>query len=739
VNERDIGTRSFPAALLLVAVALSLTAILGLGWSLYQAASVTEASRERAALFESLRGDIIHMDEVLTMSAPMAAATGDLRWEQRYRQYEQKLDATIRKTLELTPGSGAPAATTFAANEQLVAMENRGFDLVRGGRTAEAQEVLSSEAYEKQKRRYAQGVSDFIHQARESLDAQLRRERRNAAVWIGTAAAALMISSGIWLLAFLRVREWRAALVRGIEERERAERALRETEQDLVTAQRITQVGFWRRDLVTEESRWSDEAFRILGLARGEMSPSYQAILNAVHPEDRAQVERKLEQVIRERRASSLEFRIVRRDGTVRHLVGTGELIGDASGTPMILRGTIQDVTERRQAEEQLRQAQKMEVVGQLTGGVAHDFNNLLAVMAGNLELLSEGVPEDSPLRDCIDAALHASGRGAELTQRLLAFSRRQALAPVRTDLNELVREMDGLLRRTLGETIQIETLLAEDLWESRIDRNQLENALLNLTVNARDAMPGGGKLTVETANVVIDQGRAQQLEDADPGPYVMLSVRDTGSGIPADLLPKVFEPFFTTKQVGRGSGLGLSMVYGFVKQSGGHVELASGRNAGTTFELYLPKAQGAASHRANEPASEREPSGRGELVLVVEDDAKVRVMVSRLLAGLGYRVVDVRDAREAEARIAEEPSIDLLLTDVVLPGGMSGPAFAAVARERRPDLRVVYMSGYAENAFGPNGILDDSDRLISKPFRRAELARTVREALDDERPAGHL
>ncbi len=401
--------------------------------------------------------------------------------------------------------------------------------------------------------------------------------------------------------------------------------------------------------------------------------------------------------------------------------------------TPPAFFAVVRDITEEKKIERQLRQAQKMEAVGQLTGGIAHDFNNLLAVVLGNLELAREKTDDPAAMRELIELAIGAADRGAKLTHRLLAFSRRQVLAPEKVDVNALVRGMFDLLRRTLGETIEIETVTAPGLWHTRIDPGQLENALLNLAINARDAMPDGGRLTIETMNATLDDEYAAAQAEVEPGEYVMVAVMDSGEGMPPAVLERVFEPFFTTKQAGAGSGLGLSMVYGFVKQSGGHVTIYSEPGRGTAVKLYLPRSDDAGRCRAA-PVGGEVPRGRGEVVLLVEDDPDVRTLAVTLLGGLGYSVLEAPDGRRALDELARAKGVNLLFTDVVLPGGMTGGRLAREARRISPGIKVLFMSGYTGSANfaeteGPDGV--ENFTFLQKPFRKADLARAVRAALD--------
>jgi PAS domain S-box-containing protein len=399
-----------------------------------------------------------------------------------------------------------------------------------------------------------------------------------------------------------------------------------------------------------------------------------------------------------------------------------------------VVLATARDTTESRAIEEQLHQAQKMEAIGQLTGGLAHDFNNLLAIITGNLELVRERTAGDLALDEMTADALEAAQQGARLTHQLLAYSRRQPLDPKVVNVASFIEDTTQLLRRTLGETIEIRRMIPADLWTTRIDPHQLQNALLNLAVNGRDAMPKGGVLIIEAANTVLDDDYAQQNVEVTPGPYVQLAVMDTGTGMPPEVVTHALEPFFTTKAVGKGSGLGLSMVYGFVKQSGGHIKIYSEIGRGTTVRLYLPKGPGSVDDQILTEGRIAIPVSSGdEVILLVEDDAMLRKLAVRTLTGLGYRVAEAEDGSAAMQILKEAGQIDLLLTDVVFPKGVSGPNLARQAQQERPGLKVLYMSGYTRDAIEANG-LSEVGSLISKPFLKAELARKLREVLDQGR-----
>jgi signal transduction histidine kinase/FixJ family two-component response regulator len=394
------------------------------------------------------------------------------------------------------------------------------------------------------------------------------------------------------------------------------------------------------------------------------------------------------------------------------------------------------EANERARIEEALRQAQKMESIGQLTGGVAHDFNNLLTIIMGNLETLRRQVEKDTPdvarLTRATQNAMTGAKRAAALTQQLLAFSRRQPLQPKPVHPNRLVSHMSDLLRRTLGEQIVIETVLAGGLWPAFADPNQLENAILNLAVNARDAMRGSGKLTIETANAHLDEGYATQHAEVVPGQYVVIAVTDTGSGMSREIIDHAFEPFFTTKDVGHGTGLGLSQVYGFVKQSGGHVKIYSEIGEGTSVKIYLPRLlHDFAAEEIGEEGQLELARGAAESILVVEDDDDVRAHSVDVLRELGYRVVEARTAEIALAALSRSPDITLLFTDVGLPGGMNGRQLADEVLRRRPDLKVLFTTGYARNAIVHEGRLDPGVQLITKPFTYEALTTKLRDMLD--------
>jgi PAS domain S-box-containing protein len=422
---------------------------------------------------------------------------------------------------------------------------------------------------------------------------------------------------------------------------------------------------------------------------------------------------------------------IVRRTGSresIRFLV-SGRPLHDARGAINGAALVFHDITAARETEHKLHQSQKLDAIGKLTGGVAHDFNNMLTVIAGTTEILVDDLADKPELQAVAALINQAADRCTGLIQQLLAFARKQPLQPRNVDINETIFDIAKLLRPTLGEQIEVDSILERGMPTALIDPSQLANALINLAINARDAMPNGGKLMLETADVVLDEAYAQSNADVRPGAYVMIAVSDTGTGMPAEMCEKAFEPFFTTKEVGKGTGLGLSMVYGFVKQSGGHIKIYSEEGHGTSIKLYLPAARGS----PDAPVPAAVPTrGAGETILVVEDDALVRGFVIAQLHSLGYRTVTFGDGRAALEYVESGQPFDLLFTDVVLPGGMTGRQLADEVTRRQPGTRILYTSGYTESAIVHHGRLDQGVMLLSKPYRKLALASIVRQALGD-------
>lgn len=523
------------------------------------------------------------------------------------------------------------------------------------------------------------------------------------------------------------------AVERDITERKRAEEATRVGQERFRLLARAANDVIWDWDLVEGTLWWNESLHFKFGYDPAEIEAGLESWMKRIHSEDKDRVLESLDAVISGSESVwQDEYRFLHAEGHPMVVIDRGFVIRDPQGNAVRMLGSMIDVSREREMEGRLRQAQKLEAVGQLTGGVAHDFNNLLTVILGNAEALSEELSDQQQLRMLADMTATAAERGAELTNRLLAFSRKQALEPRVLDVGSVVYSMEGLLRRTLAENIDIEIVRGGGLWQAEIDPGQLESALLNLALNARDAMPDGGHLTIEITNAALDDDYAASEPEVRAGQYVLITVSDSGQGIDEAVLKRVFEPFFTTKEIGKGSGLGLSMVYGYVKQSGGHIRIYSEPGQGTSVKLYFPRARGKAdkfdSGKPGAPIV-----GGDEEILVLEDDELVREHLVARLAGLGYKVISSDTGPRALALLEQSPDVDLLLSDIVLPGGMNGREVAEAARVMRPDLKVLFTSGYTENAIVHHGRLDAGVELLGKPYRREQLAAKVRKVLDGE------
>jgi len=536
--------------------------------------------------------------------------------------------------------------------------------------------------------------------------------------------------------------------------RREAMRSLRESEERFRNMADHAPVMMWMTDaagsLMYVNRLWTDFT------GQSHQDAMRGAAWEALHPEDKERSKRTFFAANLSRDAFRTEYRLRRKDGAYRWALSAAAARFGEDGEFLGYIGSVIDITDRKEAEQilqqnneilerrvasavaermeieaQLRQAQKMEAVGKLTGGVAHDFNNVLQVIGGNLQLLTRDVAGNLRGEQRLQTAISAISRGSKLASQLLAFGRRQPLAPRVVNLGRLIRGIDDMLRRAIGEGVEIETVIAGGLWNTYIDTVQLENALLNLAINARDAMQGHGKLTIEAGNSYLDDEYVARHVDVSKGQYVMVAVTDTGCGIPADVIEHVFEPFFTTKPEGQGTGLGLSMVYGFVKQSDGHIKLYSEPGQGTTVRIYLPRAREREDIETEVDAGPA--TGGTETVLVVEDDDDVRGTVIDMLSELGYRVLKSKDAQSALAIVESGVPIDLLFTDVVMPGTLRSPDLARKARERLPNIAVLFTSGYTENSIVHGGRLDEGVDLLSKPYTREALARKLRHVLRNQ------
>jgi PAS domain S-box-containing protein len=537
-----------------------------------------------------------------------------------------------------------------------------------------------------------------------------------------------------------------AKVTRDITERRLAEQTLLESERryrHLVDA--VVDYAIFQLDPNGYVVTWNSGAQRIKGYAAPEIVGQHFSAFYTEEDRKAGVPERALE-TARTTGKYEAEGRRLRKDKSEFWASVIIDAIRDEAGTLTGFAKVTRDITERveaqrklQAAQEQLAVSQKMDAVGQLSGGIAHDFNNLLMIVIGNLETAQHQAikpPINGRLSRALSNAMRGAQRAAALTSRLLAFSRRQALDPKPMDVNKFLSGASDFLQRSLGEKIQIETVGAAGLWNIEVDHNQLESALVNLAINARDAMPNGGKLTIEGTNVLLDEDYSQMNPELKPGQYVAVCVSDTGMGMTADILNRAFEPFFTTKELGQGTGLGLSQVYGFVKQSGGHVKIYSEPNQGTSVKIYLPRLHGMAAEDENETDQAPIGADKGETILLVEDDSDVRAYLADVLRGLEYRVIAAPHAEAAlELLQKADRTIDLLLTDIIMPG-CNGRELAKEAERLRPGMQVLFMTGYSRNAVVHQGRLDEGVDLLQKPVSQAQLATRVRAALDRAPPS---
>jgi len=628
--------------------------------------------------------------------------------QQRYRERERLFsavvessnDAIITKKLDGTITGWNGAATRlfgYTAKEAI----GRHIDLiVPNDRVDELHDILE---------RVGRGET-IAHHETDRLTKEGRKLMISLSISPIKSSAGEIIGASKIARDITESKRTQAALSQQIEERQR----IFETSQDLI--------------LVTDTKgtfvQVSPSSTAILGIKPEEMIG--HSAVEFIHPDDLDSTRQEMRSARQGQHMRNFETRYMHKDGHAVTLTWMG-----AWSEPVRRHFFVgRDLTEKQVAEAQFRQAQKMDAVGQLTGGIAHDFNNILTVITGTVGILAEAVADSPQLSAIAKMIDDAAERGASLTKHLLAFARKQPLQPREVDVNALVVETAKLLRPTLGEQIQISPQLAKDAWTALVDPSQLTTAILNLSLNARDAMPSGGKLVIETTNVHLDEGYADMNNEVAVGNYVMVAVSDTGCGIPAKNLERVFDPFFTTKEVGKGTGLGLSMVFGFVKQSNGHIKIYSEEGHGTTVKIYLPRAAGL-TDTVVEQHDSLSPEGGNENVLVVEDDTLVRRYVVTQIESLGYKTLEAGNAVEALKIIDDRDAIDLLFTDVIMPGSMNGRQLVDEALKRRPALKTLFTSGYTENAIVHHGRLDTGVLLLAKPYRKSELARMLRMALD--------
>ncbi len=605
------------------------------------------------------------------------------------------------------------ASESVGDNSKLLARTDVGMnylDVCRGSRGVLDKEATM--AYE--------GLLALLRGERSSFTLEYPCNTRDGKRWFLLSATPLKTEGGGAAVAHLDITERKAS-----------EEMLRLSNHRFEILARATNDAVRDWDLATNAVWWNEGFETLFGFRRDEIESNIESWSGRIHPDDRAGVEAGVRQAIASGDESwSARYRFKRRDGTYAHVLDRGQLIRDDDGKATRMLAGMTDVTERLLLEEQLRQSHRLEAVGQLTGGVAHDFNNLLTVIMGNAELLYEGLEKDLSRRELAEMIVGAAKSAAELTKRLLAFARKQALNPIAVDSNQLIAGMYPLLRRALGADMDIELIPGVDLWQALVDSAQLENALLNLCINARDAMSGGGRLIIETSNVELDRDYAAGQVDVIPGDYVLIAVTDSGCGIAPEVLQRVFEPFFTTKDKGKGTGLGLAMVYGFIKQSGGHISIYSETGHGTAVRMYFPRVANGAAVSSVATGTFRAMRG-SETILLVEDDELVgRFAISQLKA-LGYIVLRARDGVQALEMLELNDKVDILFTDIVMPGGISGRQLADAACRKRPGLKVLFTSGYSEDAIMHQGRLDPGVQLLAKPYRRNELARRIRSVLD--------
>jgi len=591
------------------------------------------------------------------------------------------------------------------------------------------------------------------------LSAPILRSFEHAG-WVVFEVAFLIISirksrSEMWLVADRqaalefskeeieqKVAERTADLTRENLERRQAEERLRKSQGQLAQAQHIAHLGSWEWDLVENMVRWSEETQRLYGRPTEDANYTPDAAMAHVHPEDRTRLRKVLAEAIISRQPFTCVYRVLLEDDDVRVMQTRGEAMVNDRGEAIKLYGVVQDITEATRAQEalsrseaQLRQSQKMEAVGRLAGGVAHDFNNLLTVIGGYCEISLQSLTGQHPLQRNIVEIQKASERASSLTGQLLAFSRKQVLQPRVFQVNDVVQSMEKMLQRLIGEDVELSISYGAGLGHVEADPGQIEQVVMNLAVNARDAMPRGGKLTISTANVTVDQKTSFRKRTLEVGDYVMLAVSDNGVGMTEEVKSHLFEPFFTTKGLGKGTGLGLATCYGIISQSGGDIRVYSEPNEGTVFKIYLPRTD-----REPMSAANMEPQvlpGGSESILVVEDDAAVRRLAVTILRGRGYQIQECNNAFEALELLRKDVHFDLVLSDVIMPR-MSGKELSDRIKQQFPRTKVLLMSGYTDDALAHHNVLDEGLFFLEKPFSPSRLARKVREVIDARLADGH-
>ncbi len=519
-------------------------------------------------------------------------------------------------------------------------------------------------------------------------------------------------------------------------ERLQFEEALQQSKQRLSEAQQMVHIGNWELDLTTNQLLWSDEIYRIFKIDPQEFSASYEHFLEIIHPDDREQVNTAYTESVKNKTSYSIEHRIKVSDGTIKYVHEHGKTFYNTEGHPIRSVGTIQDITERVSMEEALRRSQKMDAIGQLSGGIAHDFNNQLAITIGYLDFLRNHFSQDEKPRQWIEIATKSTLHCMGLTRQLLTFSRHQAKEKRIVNLNATLNELKTMIAHSVTPEVTVQYFLANSLWQTEIDPGEFQDAVLNLVINARDAMPDGGNLLIETSNKYLDAGYIACNPGVEPGSYVQLMLSDTGIGMGKETLEHIFEPFFTTKPEGKGTGLGMAMVYGFAKRYGGNIKVYSEPGVGTTMRLYLPRTKASKSATTIEDVHDVELPTGSEIILIVDDEVDLLQLADQYLSDLGYHTRLAENSRQALAILQGDEQIDLLFSDVVMPGGINGYELAQQATQQRPGLKVLLTSGFTSKTIAHNGLARFSAHLLCKPYRKVDLSQRIRVVLDEKRTA---
>ncbi len=707
---------------------VGLACFVTLAWALWAAADIRRTipeARAQAQAVQELVGQMARLDEALTAAVRLAAVTSEPRWIARYRELDREI-AAVRDSLN------AVAAPIRAARPPsppqpgggpgtLAALEHGALALVEAGDAAGAWALLESARYAAAKEAYEGRQTRLLGEAREVVaEAERRTDARLASLAVAAALSILLL-----LVAS-------AAIVgrRGAAEQRRLAAKLRRSEERLRAVMNVAPVAIIRLNARYEVQFWNPAAERIFGWTADEvLGRPYPA----GGPDEIAKANTLLTRAIAGETVEGVEIRRLRKDGSPVDLRVWSAVIRDEAGTAVGLVGVLADVTEQRALEQRLRQSQKLEAIGQLAGGIAHDFNNILTAVRGHAELLLERTDHDDAAAHDLREIRKSAARATQLTRQLLAFSRRQVLQPRVLDLAVTVGVTETMLRRLIGEHIRLELSVDDALGRVEADPTQIEQVILNLAVNARDAMPGGGRLMIRLENFDLSPSYARTFPyQVIPGPYVRMVVSDTGEGMSEETRGRVFEPFFTTKGTGQGTGLGLATVFGIVKQSGGYIWAHSAPGQGTDFEVLLPRVEKPLPPRDGFAQGADPEAGGSETVLLVEDDAAVRQLARRVLERRGYHVLEAADPTDALLAVipAHDAPIDLLVTDVVMPG-MDGHELAERVAALYPGIRTIFMSGYTEDEVIRRGIVTGSSLFLQKPFGPPDLTRSVREILD--------